>query len=66
MGTGTTAMSNHPHPARPVVLNGEAWWICERDQQALYRIGQGEMPTHLQTSPTWRKESRRARKRQHR
>jgi hypothetical protein len=24
---------NHPHPARPVVLEAEAWWICERDQK---------------------------------
>jgi hypothetical protein len=56
----------HPHPARPVVLESEAWWICERYHEALYRIGQGEVPARLKSPPAWRKETRRARKRRHR
>jgi hypothetical protein len=36
---------HHPHPARPAVRGGKAWWICERRDERLYRIGQGEAPT---------------------
>jgi hypothetical protein len=56
----------HPHPTRPVLRDCEAWWICQRDNEPLYRIGRGEVPTRL-TSPTaWHPaESRRARKRRH-
>ena len=32
----------HPHPARAAERDGEAWWICERHDEALYRIGTGE------------------------
>ena len=42
---------HHPHPARPVVRDGEAWWICARDDDLLYRIGQGEVP-HTPGVPT--------------
>jgi hypothetical protein len=53
----------HPHPARPVVRDGEAWWVCEREDELLYRIGQGEVPTHRMPAPSWTKRSRRAEKR---
>jgi hypothetical protein len=53
----------HPHPARPVVRDGEAWWVCERDDEPLYRIGQGEVPTRRMPAPSWTKRSRRAEKR---
>ena len=33
---------DHSHPARPMVRDGEAWWVCPRDDEPLYRIGQGE------------------------
>lgn len=56
---------HHPHPARPVVRNGEAWWICERVGEPLYRIGQGDVPTRLRAPPTWSPQSRRSRKRKH-
>ena len=41
---------DHPHPARPVVREGEAWWVCERLSDPLYRIGQGEVPTRQRRS----------------
>lgn len=53
----------HPHPARPVVRDGNAWWICERLNEPLYRIAQGEVPTRQRPAPSWAPESRRARKR---
>lgn len=58
---------HHPHPARPVVRDGEAWWICERDDEPLYRIGQDEVPTRPGPPRSWRtpKRSRRAEKRSH-
>jgi hypothetical protein len=33
----------HPHPARPAAWGGEAWWVCERRDERLYRIGSGEV-----------------------
>jgi hypothetical protein len=33
----------HPHPARAAERDGEAWWICERQDEVLYRIGTGEV-----------------------
>lgn len=42
---------NHSHPAWPVVVDGQAWWICERDDRLLYRIGQGEVPTGWASEP---------------
>ena len=56
---------HHPHPARPAVRNGEAWWICERNDEPLYRIGGGEVPTRLRPPPTWTPQTRRSRKRKH-
>jgi hypothetical protein len=56
----------HPHPARPVVRDGEAWWICERLSEPLYRIGRGEVPTNSRPTPNRDPETRRARKRRHR
>ncbi len=53
----------HPHPARPVVRDGEAWWICERLNKPLYRIAQGEVPTHQRPAPSRAPKSHRARKR---
>jgi hypothetical protein len=56
----------HPHPARPVIRDAEAWWICESDNALLYRVGNAEVPTRLQPPPSWHPtESRRARKRRH-
>jgi hypothetical protein len=43
---------HHPHPARPIVRDDEAWWVCERDDELLYRIGQGEVPARLTPSPS--------------
>ena len=56
---------HHPHPARPAIRDGEAWWVCERDDEPLYRIGRGEVPTELVIPPSWNapKRSRRAEKR---
>lgn len=34
---------HHPHPARPVVREDEAWWVCEPREEALFRIGAGEV-----------------------
>jgi len=34
----------HPHPTRPALHDGEAWWVCPHDLSALYRIGCGEIP----------------------
>jgi hypothetical protein len=56
---------HHPHAARPVVRDGEAWWICERLDERLYRIGQGEVPKRPQRPPTWSPQSWRSRKRKH-
>ncbi|RKQ90275.1 hypothetical protein C8N24_0075 [Solirubrobacter pauli] len=58
---------HHPHPARPVVRDGEAWWICGRDDEPLYRIGQDEVPTRPGPPRSWTtpKRSRRAEKRSH-
>jgi hypothetical protein len=56
---------HHPHSARPVVRDGEAWWVCERLDELLYRIGQSEVPTRLRLPPTWSPQSRRSRKRKH-
>ena len=56
----------HPHPARPVMIDGQAWWICERLGESLYRIGQDQVPTRLGPTPSWESETRRARKRRHR
>lgn len=56
---------HHPHPARPVARDGEAWWICERLDERLYRIGHGEVPTRRRRPPTWSPQSRRSRKRKH-
>ena len=43
---------HHPHRARPVLRDGEAWWVCPRDDEPLYRIGQGEAPTVLRSAPS--------------
>jgi len=44
---------HHPHPARPVVRDGQAWWICERLGEPLYRVGAGQVPTRLRATPSW-------------
>lgn len=31
----------HAHPARPALIDGEAWWMCEARQEKLFRIGYG-------------------------
>lgn len=43
----------HPHPAVPVLCGDEAWWICPRSEEALYRIGRGEVPARLQPATRW-------------
>ena len=54
----------HPHPARPAVRDGEAWWVCERLDEPLYRIGQGKVSTRQLPPTTWTPgESRRKAKR---
>ena len=30
---------HHPHPARPSVHDGEAWWECPHRSERLYHIG---------------------------
>lgn len=55
----------HPHSAQPRIHDGEAWWICGRDNRPLYRIGRGEVPARLRPPTTWHEESRRSRKRRH-
>jgi hypothetical protein len=57
---------NHPHPARPGIDEGQAWWVCPRDTVQLYRIGRREVPSGGLRFRTWQNESRRARKRRHR
>ena len=54
---------HHPHPARPAIRDGEAWWVCERVNELLYRIGQGEVPTRPAPAPSWKTRGRRAEKR---
>jgi hypothetical protein len=29
----------HPHPAEPEVIDGEAWWVCPRDERQVKPIG---------------------------
>jgi hypothetical protein len=48
----------HPHPARPAARGGEAWWVCERRDERLYRIGRGDVLAAAHT--------KNARKRRHR
>ncbi|MDA0171948.1 hypothetical protein OJ998_22800 [Solirubrobacter taibaiensis] len=57
----------HPHPARAVIRDGEAWWVCERDDELLYRIGKGEVPVRPGPPLSWNKprRSRRAEKRRY-
>lgn len=57
---------HHPHPARPVVRDGQAWWICERLGEPLYHIGAGQVPTRPMPTPSWDPQTRRARKRRRR
>ena len=55
---------HHPHPVRPVVRDGQAWWVCERLGEPLYRIGAGEVPSQRPT-PSWEPRTRPAGKRRH-
>ena len=55
----------HPHPARPLVRDGEAWWICKRIDEPLFRIGRGEVPKRARPASTWSPQTRRSRKRKH-
>jgi hypothetical protein len=54
---------HHPHRPLPSMHDGEAWWICERDQRPLYRIGQRAVPRDVRPPPAWPTQSRRAEKR---
>lgn len=49
----------HLHAARPIVRDGEAWWVCERLDEPLYRIGQGKVPTRQLLGESRRKANRR-------
>jgi hypothetical protein len=51
----------HPHPARPAAHGGEAWWVCQRRGERLYRIGRGEVLAAAGT--TVRRRQRRSRSR---
>jgi hypothetical protein len=42
-GQARPACPYHPHPARPAARGGEAWWVCERRDERLYRIGTGDV-----------------------
>lgn len=33
----------HAHPLRAELREGEAWWVCQRCDQAVHRIGSGEV-----------------------
>jgi hypothetical protein len=33
----------HPHPLRAESRDGEAWWSCQQRDEAVYRIGSGEV-----------------------
>jgi hypothetical protein len=35
----------HPHPARPVIHSGGAWWCCPQRSEHLYRIGHRTQPS---------------------
>lgn len=43
----------HPHPVRPVLRDGGAWWVCARLSEPLYRIGRGEVPTRAKPTARW-------------
>lgn len=43
----------HPHPAAAALCDGEAWWICPRSEERLYRIGRGEVPARRQPATRW-------------
>jgi hypothetical protein len=30
---------SHPHPAEPVLIDGDAWWTCPRDGHLVARFG---------------------------
>jgi hypothetical protein len=34
------ACPGHPHPAVPRELDGQAWWVCPRDERRIARIGE--------------------------
>jgi hypothetical protein len=34
------ACPGHPHPAVPLELDGQAWWMCPRDERRIARIGE--------------------------
>ena len=53
----------HPHPARTALWNGDAWWVCERVEEPLYRIGRGEVPMAPAPPVSLRPRTGRARKR---
>ena len=38
-GEARPACRGHRHPAKPTVLDGEAWWICPNTGQRLSLIG---------------------------
>jgi hypothetical protein len=43
-GQALPACAGHHHPAKPTVLDGEAWWICPDTRQRLSPIGSYEHP----------------------
>jgi hypothetical protein len=53
---------HYPHPARPGVVDGDAWWVCKQNGQQLYRIGQDDVPTRLMSSRIWARQTRRPEK----
>jgi hypothetical protein len=39
-GEARPACPGHSHPASPVELDGDAWWVCPRDERRIARIGE--------------------------
>ena len=56
-GEARPACRGHSHPAKPTVLDGEAWWICPNTGQRQSLIGAYEHPVDRRTSRKLRRRS---------
>jgi hypothetical protein len=56
-GEARPACRGHRHPAKPTVLDGEAWWICPNTGQRLSLIGTCEHPVDRRTRRKLRRRS---------
>lgn len=61
-GQARPACRGHGHPAKPTVLDGEAWWICPSTGHRLSLIGEYEHPVDKRTRRELRRERRRQRR----